>query len=68
MMRAFIASGSTGTLSSITSGATELLTWAITSMTSIASWITSTPITLVLFVIILVSLAFGFVYRAIRKL
>ena len=67
MYHAFVASGSSA-LSSITGGATELLTWAITSMTSIATWITSTPITLVLFVIILVSLAFGFVYRAIRKL
>lgn len=67
-MPRLLASGSPGTLSSILSAATELLTWATTSMTSIASWIVSTPVALVLFVIILVSLAMGFVYRAINKL
>lgn len=57
-----------GTLSTILDGAKELLTWSLTSMTAVASWVVSTPITLVLFVIILVSLVFGFVYRAINKL
>jgi len=59
---------STGSLSNITSGASELLTWAIDSMSDVANWIVSTPITLTLFVIMLVSFGFGLVYRALHKL
>ena len=63
----YLATGTTS-LSSITSGASELLTWAIDSMTDVAGWIVSTPITLTLFVIVLVSFGFGLVYRALHKL
>lgn len=55
-------------ITSITSAATSLLTWALTSMTSIAKWIIDTPAALILFAIAIVSLGFGFVFRVLRKL
>lgn len=43
--------------------ATQLLTWALTSMGSIITTIMANPILLIGFMITLVSLAFGLVFR-----
>lgn len=43
--------------------ATQLLTWLLTSMGSIITTILDTPILLIGFLITLVSLAFGLVFR-----
>lgn len=51
------------TVTGILSMATELLTWLITSMTSIITFITANPIIFLMCVIMLVGLAVGMLFR-----
>lgn len=62
-MFAFLTSGSTGSLSDILSAATEMLTWFVTSMGSILTFITGHPIVLVMFLILLCGAAVGMLMR-----
>lgn len=50
-------------LESFLAFATQLLTWLLSSMASIISTIMANPILLIGFMILLVSLAFGLVFR-----
>lgn len=61
------SSPSSGTLSSILSAATELVTWIISALGSFLSFITSNPVILVLFLMMLVSFAVGVLFRIWRS-
>lgn len=56
-------SASSGSLSSILSSATEMLTWFITSMGSILNFIIDNPVCLMLFLILIVGSAVGMLFR-----
>lgn len=60
-------SSSSGTLTSILSAATELVTWIISALGSFLSFITSNPVILVLFLMMLVSFAVGVLFRIWRS-
>lgn len=67
--QAFFASGSggssssSGSLSAILQAATELLTWFVTSMGSFLNFVTSNPVVLMMFLILLVGSAVGMLMR-----
>lgn len=58
-----MASADTTSVSGLLSMATELLTWLITSMTSLITFITSHPIILLMMIITLVGLVVGYLFR-----
>lgn len=66
---ALVASGGTdsSSLSAILSAATELATWIITTIGSFLTFITSNPVILVLFLMMLVSFAVGILFRIWRS-
>lgn len=71
-LQAFIISASSGgsdaaDLSSILSAATSLATWIITTIGSFLTFITSNPVILVLFLMMLVSFAVGILFRIWRS-
>lgn len=51
------------TVNGLLSLATELLTWLITSMTSLIGFITENPIILLMMIISLVGLVAGYLFR-----
>lgn len=62
----FAASGgstSSGSLTAILQAATELLTWFVTSMGSFLNFVTSNPVVLMMFLILLVGSAVGMLMR-----
>lgn len=59
--------GDNGSLSSILTAATELVTWVITSIGSFLSFILQNPVILVLFLMMLVSFAVGILFRIWRS-
>lgn len=59
--------GDTADLSSILSAATSLATWIITTIGSFLTFITSNPVILVLFLMMLVSFAVGILFRIWRS-
>lgn len=62
-MMGITATGSASTVSGLLSLATELLTWLITSMTSLIGFITDNPIILMMMLITLVGLVAGYLFR-----
>lgn len=62
-MMGITASASASTVSGLLSLATELLTWLITSMTSLIGFITDNPIILMMMLITLVGLVAGYLFR-----
>ena len=58
-----LATGDASTVSGLLEIATELLTWLITSMTSLITFITSHPIILMMMIISLVGLVVGYLFR-----
>ena len=58
-----IIAGSTSGMSTILSEATEVLTWFITSMGSLITFIQANPVILVLFMVALVGSAVGMLMR-----
>lgn len=64
MIPAILTSGEgAGSLSDILSMATELLTWVITSMGSIITFISSHPLILIFMIITIVGFAVGMLMR-----
>lgn len=61
-MGILLSSTNTG-LSDILSSATQMLTWFIKSMGSILSFITSNPVCLMMFLILIVGSAVGMLFR-----
>lgn len=61
------ASASTPTLSTITDGATTLLTWAITSFTSIVTWMLGNPLALTFIAMFVVGFAVALLVRVLRS-
>ncbi len=61
----FLLSGASGntSMSSILTLATELLTWVITSMTSLLTFITGNGVILVFFIMTIVGFAIGVLMR-----
>lgn len=64
----FFASGSggstsSGSLTAILEAATQLLTWFVTSMGSFLNFVTSNPVVLMMFLILLVGSAVGMLMR-----
>lgn len=59
--------GDSSSLQSILSAATELATWIITTIGSFLTFITSNPVILVLFLMMLVSFAVGILFRIWRS-
>lgn len=51
------------TVSGLLNMATELLTWLVTSMTSLINFITDNPIILMMMLITLVGLVVGYLFR-----
>lgn len=62
-MMGITATASASTVSGLLSLATELLTWLITSMTSLIGFITDNPIILMMMLITLVGLVAGYLFR-----
>lgn len=58
-----LVTASSGSLSAILESATALLTWFIASMGTILGFITSNPVVLMLFLILLVGSAVGMLMR-----
>lgn len=68
-MAGVLMSGSTSnSISPITSAATELLTWVITSMQSFWQFIIGNPLLALLCAILVVSFAAGLFFRFVRSL
>lgn len=65
MYPVLLSGGGTGntSLSSILALATELMTWTITQMTAILTFITANPIILILCIMAIVGFAVGFLMR-----
>ena len=61
------ASAATPTLSTITEGATSLLTWAITSFTSIVTWMLGNPLALTFIAMFVVGFAVALLVRVLRS-
>lgn len=55
--------GETSVLTSFLSTATEVLSWLLTSMASIITTIMANPILVIGFIIMVISFAFGLVFR-----
>lgn len=62
-----LLSGGTSDLSGVTSLATELLTWVITSMGSLLTFIRSNPEIMIWFIVAIVGFAFGMLIRVWRS-
>lgn len=62
-----LSAPSSGTLTSILSAATELVTWIVATLGSFLTFITSNPVILVLFLMMLVSFAVGVLFRIWRS-
>lgn len=62
-MMGITATASATTVSGLLSLATELLSWLITSMTSLIGFITDNPIILMMMLITLVGLVAGYLFR-----
>lgn len=60
-------SGATNTLGNLTTMATELLTWVITSMGSILTFIRQNPEIMVWFIVAIVGFVVGFLMRIWRS-
>lgn len=58
-----LSAGSGESLTSVLTMATELLTWLITSMGSVVSFIFAHPLILVMFLIMLCGAVLGFFFR-----
>lgn len=58
-----LLSAASMTLEEILQSATQLLTWVITGMGSVLTFVTSNPIVLVLFFIALISFVVGLLFR-----
>lgn len=63
-MLATVASPSVGT---ITEGATSLLTWAITSFTSIVTWMLGNPLALTFISMFVIGFAVALLVRVLRS-
>lgn len=61
------ATGSGPSISTITEGATSLLTWAITSFTSIVTWMLSNPLALTFIAMFVVGFAVALLVRVLRS-
>lgn len=59
--------GSAPSMSNILSLATELMTWLITQMTAILTFITSNPVILVMFIMAICGFAVGLLMRIWRS-
>lgn len=62
-----VASASAPTLSTITDGATSLLNWAITSFTSIVTWMLGNPLPLTFIGMFVVGFAVALLVRVLRS-
>lgn len=62
-MFGLLAAADAGTVTGLLKIATELLTWLITSMGSLITFITGNPIILMMMVITLVGLVVGYLFR-----
>lgn len=63
MHGALLTGSDAGSLASILSAATQMLTWFITSMGSILNFIIDNPVCLMLFLILIVGSAVGMLFR-----
>lgn len=54
-------------MAEILSGVTELLTWMLTSMTSVSDWLLGNDLAFIYIGLFLVGGAFGFLFRALRS-
>lgn len=66
----FSASGggtTNGDLSNILSAATQMVTWIVTTMTSVVSFVVDNPVVLSLFLLMLISFAVGIFFRIWRS-
>lgn len=63
----FAASGAT-TIDGVTSGATALLTWALSSFTSIVTWVLANPLALTIAVMFVVGFAVSLLIRVLHSI
>lgn len=67
-MTGILASGSTApNLSGFLGGITELLTWTLSSITSIVNWILGNPLAFVYLGMFIVGFAAAFLFRILRS-
>lgn len=67
-MTGILASGgSTPDVSSFLGGVTELLTWTLSSITSIVNWILGNPLAFVYLGMFIVGFAAAFLFRILRS-
>ena len=58
---------SAGDFSSVLESGTTVLTWIISSLTSIVNWIASTPVVMIMFIFMIISFAVGMLFRIWRS-
>lgn len=63
----YAASGAT-TIDSVTGGATALLTWALSSFTSIVTWVLANPLALTIAVMFVVGFAVSLLIRVLHSI
>lgn len=64
----YAASGSTTTIDGVTGGATALLTWALSSFTSIVQWVLGNPLALTIAVMFVVGFAVSLLIRVLHSI
>lgn len=65
MLTSFLSTATPGSLSDLLSAASDFLTWCITSMGSLITFIVSNPILLIMVIVFFVSFAVGLIIRMI---
>lgn len=58
----------TATMSTITAGATELLTWVLTAATSIVTWVVGNPLALLLACMFITGFAVSMLMRILHSI
>lgn len=64
----YAASSSTTSIEGVTGGATSLLTWALSSFTSIVQWVLGNPLALTIAVMFVVGFAVSLLIRVLHSI
>lgn len=64
---AMLAAAASPSIGTITEGATSLLTWAITSFTSIVTWMLGNPLALTFIAMFVIGFAVALLVRVLRS-
>lgn len=63
-----LASSTTASIDAVTSGASDLLTWALSSFSSIVTWVLGNPLALTIAVMFVVGFAVSLLVRVLHSI